>query len=83
LDNFKTEQIFYSSKDGTRVPMFLVSKKVILMIKNISYLTQNQFKKFFKIKTLEKSDQNPVFLYAYGGFNTSLTPSFSVVRLIW
>ncbi len=28
LSNFKTEQIFFTSKDGTKVPMFLVSKKV-------------------------------------------------------
>lgn len=60
LTQFKSEQIFFESKDGTKVPMFLVSKK-----------------------NLEKSPQNPVFLYGYGGFNISLTPTFSVVRLIW
>ena len=60
LSAFKTEQTFFTSKDGTKVPMFMVSKK-----------------------TLEKSSDNPVYLYAYGGFNISLTPTFSVVRLIW
>jgi prolyl oligopeptidase len=60
LSQFKTEQVFYPSKDGTKVPMFLVSKN-----------------------SLKKSENNPVFLYGYGGFNISLTPSFSVTRLIW
>ncbi|RMZ95819.1 prolyl endopeptidase [Brachionus plicatilis] len=60
LSQFKSEQTFFESKDGTKIPMFLVSKK-----------------------NLEKNAQNPVFLYGYGGFNISLTPTFSVVRLIW
>jgi prolyl oligopeptidase len=30
LNNFETEQIFYTSKDGTQVPMFLVHKKGIV-----------------------------------------------------
>jgi prolyl oligopeptidase len=60
VGSFKTEQVFFTSKDGTRVPMFLVSKD-----------------------NLEKSQDNPVYLYGYGGFNISLTPTFSVTRLIW
>ena len=34
-------------------------------------------------KGLEKNGQNPTYLYAYGGFNISLTPSFSVTNLYW
>jgi prolyl oligopeptidase len=57
---FETKQVFYTSKDGTRVPMFITHKKGI---------------------TLDGS--NPTYLYGYGGFNISLTPSFSVPNLVW
>ncbi|MEM1395059.1 MAG: prolyl oligopeptidase family serine peptidase, partial [Cyanobacteria bacterium P01_H01_bin.150] len=59
-DNYETKQIFYQSKDGTQVPMFIVHKKGIKLDGN-----------------------NPTYLYGYGGFNFSLTPSFSVSSLIW
>jgi prolyl oligopeptidase len=57
---YETEQVFYSSKDGTRVPMFITHKK-----------------------GLKLNGNNPTLLYGYGGFDISLTPSFSVSRLIW
>jgi prolyl oligopeptidase len=59
-DDYTTEQIFYTSKDGTRVPMFLTYKK-----------------------GLEKNSNNPTLLYGYGGFDISITPSFSVSNLVW
>lgn len=59
-DAYETKQVFYPSKDGTQVPMFITHKK-----------------------GLQLDGTNPTLLYAYGGFNVSLTPSFSVSRSIW
>ena len=59
-DDYVTEQVFFNSKDGTRIPMFIVYKK-----------------------GLEKNGKNPTDLYSYGGFNISLKPSFSSVRIAW
>src|SRR6185436_4068061 len=58
--DYETKQVFFNSKDGTRVPMFITSKK-----------------------GLKLNGNNPTLLYAYGGFNISLTPSFSVAALSW
>jgi len=57
---YETKQVFYASKDGTRVPMFLTYKKGIKL-----------------------DGQNPTLLYAYGGFDISLTPAFSVPNVVW
>jgi len=59
-DDYETKQVFYSSKDGTKVPMFIVHKKGIKLDGN-----------------------NPVYLYAYGGFQISLTPGFSLSRMLF
>ncbi|MEA5616230.1 prolyl oligopeptidase family protein [Cronbergia sp. UHCC 0137] len=59
-DEYETKQVFYPSKDGTQIPMFITHKKGI-----------------------ELDSNNPTYLYAYGGFNISLTPTFSVSLLVW
>ncbi len=59
-NNFEIKQVFYPSKDGTKIPMFIIHKKGIKLDGN-----------------------NPTILYGYGGFNISMTPGFSVSRLVW
>ena len=59
-NDYETKQVFYTSKDGTRVPMFITHKKGIKLDGN-----------------------NPTYLYGYGGFDSSMTPTFSVSNLVW
>lgn len=59
-NDYETRQVFYPSKDGTQIPMFITAKK-----------------------GLQLNGENPVLLYGYGGFNISLSPSFSVSNLVW
>jgi prolyl oligopeptidase len=56
--DYETSQVFYPSKDGTKIPLFLVHKKGLKM-----------------------DGSNPTLLYGYGGFNITLNPGFSSLRL--
>ena len=58
--SFVTEQVFYPSKDGTKISMFIIHGK-----------------------DTKKDGKAPTILYGYGGFNVSLTPSFSGSRAVW
>ena len=56
---YESRQVFYKSKDGTKVPMIITYKKGTKL-----------------------NGKNPTLLYAYGGFNISLTPAFSTSNII-
>lgn len=59
-ENYESNQVFFTSKDGTKVPMIITHKK-----------------------GLKLDGKNPTILYGYGGFNISLTPSFSIANAVW
>ncbi|HTN45279.1 MAG TPA: prolyl oligopeptidase family serine peptidase [Flavipsychrobacter sp.] len=57
---YESKQVFYTTKDGTKIPMIITYKKGMLL-----------------------TGKNATMLYAYGGFNVSITPSFSVSNMIF
>jgi prolyl oligopeptidase len=59
-EDYVSTEVFYTSKDGTKIPMIITHKK-----------------------GLKLNGKNPTILYGYGGFNISLTPSFSIANAIW
>lgn len=59
-EEYESNQVFYKSKYGTKIPMMITHKKGI-----------------------DLNGKNPTILYAYGGFNVSITPSFSIVNSVW
>jgi len=57
---YVTEQVFYASKDGTRVPMFITRRR-----------------------DARRDGTSATLLYGYGGFDISLTPSYSPAVAAW
>ena len=65
LQDYESKQLFFTSKDGTRVPMFITYKKPLSLPSPKG----------------AGAKPRPVFLYGYGGFNIALGPSFSATRI--
>ncbi|MES2544566.1 MAG: prolyl oligopeptidase family serine peptidase [Bacteroidota bacterium] len=59
-EDYVSKQVFFTSKDGTKIPMIITHKKGVKL-----------------------DGKNPTILYGYGGFNISLTPSFSIANAVW
>jgi prolyl oligopeptidase len=57
-DQYEVHQVFVTSRDGTRVPMFLTHRKGVAL-----------------------DGDNPTLLYGYGGFNITVAPAFSALRI--
>jgi len=60
-EDYVVEQRFFVSKDGTRVPLFLMRRSDVA----------------------QAGAPAPTLLYAYGGFDVSVTPAFSAGRMAW
>ena len=57
---FETREVFTSSKDGARIPLFVTMRKGTIL-----------------------DGTHPLMLYAYGGFDVSLLPSFNPAIPAW
>jgi prolyl oligopeptidase len=57
-DDYEIKQIWYTSKDGVKIPMFITHQKGLVL-----------------------DGTHPTYLYGYGGFNISLTPTFNSMNL--
>jgi prolyl oligopeptidase len=60
MSQFETTAMFATSKDGTRVPFFITSKK-----------------------HLPRDGKTPTMLYGYGGFSSSMTPTYRADVPAW
>lgn len=60
-EDFVVEQRSFPSKDGTRIPLYIMRSRALADAKAPA----------------------PALLYGYGGFDVSLTPGYSAVRMAW
>lgn len=69
---FISPAIDFNSEDYTSEQVFYQSKDGTQVPMIITYK-----------KGVKRNGKNPTILYGYGGFNISLTPSFSIVNAVW
>ena len=69
---YKQPQMAFDPSQLESVQVFYPSKDGTLIPMSITYK-----------KGMKQDGSNPVFLYGYGGFDVSLSPSFSAVRMPW
>ncbi|WP_424492698.1 prolyl oligopeptidase family serine peptidase [Salinimicrobium sp. GXAS 041] len=69
---YNKPSIDFNSEDYTSEQVFYTSKDGTKIPIIITYK-----------KGLELNGKNPTILYGYGGFNVSLTPSFSIANAVW
>lgn len=66
--DYQVDQVFYTSKDGTRIPMFTIQKRRELVAAEAQ---------------ASEAATRPCMLYGYGGFNISIQPSFGLTPLMF
>lgn len=92
-EEYVTERVFFLSKDGTRIPMILSAKRA----SNSPSLARPESARVPRTESAkgvganqptnptnaEFSSNRPTLLYGYGGFDISVTPTYSPANLGW
>ena len=82
-DDYEERQEFFTSKDGTRVGMFIISPKSKAVGGGGGSGGGGGGGEEEEEEKKKKRQPAPTILYGYGGFNISLSPSFSSMLIGW
>jgi prolyl oligopeptidase len=87
--DFVVEQVFYKSKDGTRIPMMLAYRKRAQRAGSSARLSSPQAPTPDQPPTPAGAEDRPArqpqptLLYGYGGYSITISPSFSADYIAW